>query len=60
MRLGERLVLAGMVSEDDVQRALSLQRQAGGRLGSILIRMGALSEDALLGRAVGVVIVVGR
>jgi len=48
MRLGERLVLAGMVSEDDVQRALSLQRQTGGRLGSILIRMGALSEDALL------------
>jgi general secretion pathway protein E len=52
MRLGERLVLAGMVSEDDVQRALSLQRQAGGRLGSILIRMGALSEDALLGALV--------
>ncbi len=48
MRLGERLVLAGMVDEDDVQRALSLQRQTGGRLGSILIRMGALSEDALL------------
>ncbi|AZZ46883.1 type II secretion system protein [Pseudomonadaceae bacterium SI-3] len=48
MRLGERLVLAGMVSEDDVQRALNLQRQTGGRLGSILIRMGALSEDALL------------
>lgn len=48
MRLGERLVLAGMVGEDDVQRALNLQRQTGGRLGSILIRMGALSEDALL------------
>ena len=48
MKLGERLVLAGLVSEDDVQRALSLQEQAGGRLGSILIRMGALSEDALL------------
>lgn len=48
MKLGERLVLAGLVSEDDVQRALSLQLQAGGRLGSILIRMGALSEDALL------------
>ncbi|WP_312513488.1 GspE/PulE family protein [Stutzerimonas nitrititolerans] len=49
MRLGERLVLAGLVGEDDVQRALSLQRQTGGRIGSILIRMGALSEDALLG-----------
>lgn len=48
MRLGERLVQAGLVSEGDVQRALSLQEQAGGRLGSIFIRMGALSEDALL------------
>ncbi len=49
MRLGERLVRAGLVSEDDVQRALGLQQQAGGRLGSIFVRMGALSEDALLG-----------
>ncbi|GAB3394508.1 GspE/PulE family protein [Azotobacter armeniacus] len=47
--MGERLVRAGLVSEDDVQRALGLQRHAGGRLGSIFIRMGALSEDALLG-----------
>ena len=48
MRLGERLTQAGLVTDEDVQRALSLQRQAGGRLGSIFIRMGALSEDALL------------
>lgn len=48
MKLGERLVRAELVSEDDVQRALALQQQAGGRLGSILIRMGALSEDGLL------------
>lgn len=49
MRLGERLIRLGLVNEDDVQRALSLQQQAGGRLGSIFIRMGALSEDALIG-----------
>jgi general secretion pathway protein E len=48
MKLGERLVKAGLVSADDVQRGLSLQLQAGGRLGSIMIRIGALSEDALL------------
>lgn len=48
MKLGELLVQAGLVGENDVQRALSLQRQTGGRLGSILIRLGALSEDALL------------
>ncbi len=48
MRLGERLIQAGLVTDEDLQRALSLQLQAGGRLGSIFIRMGALSEDALL------------
>ncbi len=48
MRLGERLIRAGLVADEDLKRALSLQQQAGGRLGSILIRMGALSEDALL------------
>lgn len=48
MKLGELLVMAGLVGEADVQRALNLQRQSGGRLGSILIRLGALSEDALL------------
>lgn len=48
MKLGERLVQAGLVGDDDLQRALSLQDQAGGRLGAIFIRMGALSEDALL------------
>src|SRR5690606_9705917 len=49
MRLGERLVQAGLVSAEDVERALSLQQQGGGRIGSILVRLGALSEDALLG-----------
>ena len=48
MKLGERLITEKLVSEDEVQRALELQRQAGGRIGAILVRMGALSEDALL------------
>lgn len=48
MKLGELLIQAGLVTENDVQRALNLQQQTGGRLGSILIRLGALSEDALL------------
>lgn len=48
MKLGERLIAEKLVSEDEVHRALELQRQAGGRIGAILVRMGALSEDALL------------
>jgi general secretion pathway protein E len=48
MRLGEMLVVKGVISEEDVQTALGVQRQAGGRLGNILIRMGCISEDMVL------------
>ncbi len=48
MLLGERLVQAGLVGADDIARALALQEQVGGRLGALLVRMGAVSEDALL------------
>ncbi|WP_420245423.1 GspE/PulE family protein [Roseiterribacter gracilis] len=46
--LGALLVGAGLVSADDVARALTFQRQFGGRIGSILVRMGAVGEDRLL------------
>jgi len=47
-RLGEMLVQNELITEQDVQRALEFQRRFGGKLGAILIRMGALSEDSLL------------
>ncbi|MBI2382261.1 MAG: Flp pilus assembly complex ATPase component TadA [Gammaproteobacteria bacterium] len=46
--LGELLILQGFISEADRDRALILQGHMGGRLGSILIRTGAVSEDNLL------------
>jgi general secretion pathway protein E len=46
--IGALLVTAGVISQADVEKALAFQGQYGGRLGSILIRMGALSEDTLL------------
>jgi general secretion pathway protein E len=46
--LGELLVAAGLVTQADVQKALAFQTQFGGRLGSVLVRLGALSEDNLL------------
>ena len=48
-RLGERLVAEGLVSPSDVETALGLQPQLKSRLGAILVRLGALSEDALYG-----------
>jgi len=46
-RLGEWLVAQQAVSQADVDRALAWQREQGGRIGAILVRMGALSEEAL-------------
>ncbi len=46
--VGEMLVGRGIVSAEDRDRALHIQGQIGGRLGSILIRIGAISEDLLL------------
>ncbi len=46
--LGELLVDRGIVSAADIQKALAFQEQFGGRIGSILVRLGALSEETLL------------
>ncbi len=46
--LGEMLVSRSLATAEDVEKALTLQERIGGRLGAILIRIGALSEDALL------------
>jgi general secretion pathway protein E len=46
--IGDLLAEQGLVASAEVERALAFQRQYGGRLGAVLVRMGALSEDALL------------
>ena len=46
--LGEMLVQQGLVQPAEVVQALAYQKEAGGRVGAVLVRMGALSEDALL------------
>ncbi|MEW6684524.1 MAG: type IV-A pilus assembly ATPase PilB [Nitrospirota bacterium] len=47
-KLGRLLVAAQLVSEDQLQRAIIAQKKTGGRLGSILVRMGFLDEARLL------------
>jgi type IV pilus assembly protein PilB len=47
-KLGRLLVAAQLVSEDQLQRAIIAQKKTGGRLGSILVRMGFLDEAKLL------------
>ena len=48
MRLGEMLMKAGVVTELQLHAAVAEQNRWGGKLGQILVRMGALSEELLV------------
>jgi type IV pilus assembly protein PilB len=47
-RLGAMLVSSGLITEDQLQKALVTQKNEGGRLGSILVKMGFVQEDKLM------------
>jgi type IV pilus assembly protein PilB len=47
-RLGDRLVAEGLITADQLQRALSEQKGTREKLGSVLVRMNMLTEDKLL------------
>lgn len=48
MRLGEFLVTKGIITRDDLSRALRYQENWGGKLGEALISLKIISEDKLL------------
>ncbi len=57
--LGDLLVRRGLVSDQDLEHADAVRREAGGNVVSALLRMGAVSEDdllALLSEQVGLAI----
>ena len=43
-KLGQRLLEANLVSEENIQEALALQEKEGGRLGTKLIKLGYITE----------------
>ncbi len=47
-KLGETLVEAGQITEDDLNRALCSQKQTGEKLGETLVSLGILSQTALV------------
>jgi general secretion pathway protein E len=47
-RLGDLLLENGLAGAGDIERAAALQQQVGGRFGTVLTRLGAVSEDGLL------------
>jgi type IV pilus assembly protein PilB len=48
-RLGDLLMAEGLISPEQLQRALSEQKGSNEKLGSILVRLGAVNEDQLIG-----------
>ena len=46
--IGQLLIFRGLISASDLDKALELREKISARLGAILIRIGALSEDSLL------------
>lgn len=47
-RIGDILLARELIQPHDLEKALQLQQSVGGRLGTLLVRIGAVSEDVLL------------
>ncbi|MBP2653919.1 MAG: epsE [Firmicutes bacterium] len=47
-RLGDILLNAGIITDEQLQKALAMQRKNGERLGKTLINLGVVSEDNIL------------
>ena len=47
-KIGEILLKANLISNDQLQQALQEQKRTGERLGSLLVKMGFLAEDEIL------------
>jgi len=48
-RIGDRLIAEGLITPEQLTRALAAQKGTRDKLGSILVRMGVLAEEKLLG-----------
>lgn len=47
-KLGQLLIAANIISEDQLIQALNLQKKEGGRLGTNLVKLGFITEDKLV------------
>ncbi len=47
-RLGQMLVAAKLITEDQLKKALAAQQKDGGRLGSNLVKLGFIDEERLI------------
>ena len=47
IRLGDQLIGSNLITSEQLEQALAMQRESGGRLGEVLVSLGALSEQSL-------------
>jgi len=48
LRLGEFMMKEGLITASQLEKAISAQRQEGGRLGEILVKLGMVKEDQVV------------
>ncbi|KAF0145674.1 MAG: type IV pilus assembly protein PilB [Nitrospirae bacterium] len=48
VKLGQILIASGVITEEQLKEALSLQKKKGGRLGTNLVKLGHVTEDKLV------------
>ncbi len=48
LKLGELLIQRGLISEEQLQKAIAIQRQERGRIGEILIKLGFITEEGIV------------
>jgi type IV pilus assembly protein PilB len=53
VEIGKMLVQAGKISEDQLKKALELQQSSKGRLGEILVKIGAIDDENVISEFVG-------
>ena len=46
-KLGQILIASGVITEEQLNEALKLQKRGGGRLGTNLVKLGHITEDKL-------------
>jgi type IV pilus assembly protein PilB len=47
IRLGDQLIGSNLITTEQLEQALAMQRESGGRLGEVLVSLGALTEQSL-------------
>ena len=48
LRIGELIIKEGLITSEQLEKAISVQRKEGGRLGEVLVKMGIVTEEQMV------------